>query len=185
MRDVSTEMRTELDRGLVRPAFFVEIEFASSTEYLWSGVSRITWNGHTWLGVGALGRISAIVEQNEIQAQNLTLSLSSVPTDLLDEAINECRLNKDVRVWFGLLLSTGEVIADPTQVFTGFTDVPTIREGTDEAIITITVENRLIALQQSCTRRFTNEDQKIDYPTDKGFEYVAAIQNWNGKWGKA
>jgi len=186
MRQLTDEMLAQLSAGHMSPCFFVSIEFANSTEYLWSGLGPIDWNGHRWLGVGALGRISAVVEQNELQAQNITLSLSGVRSDQLHEAIEECRLNKPVRVWLGSLLNDGvTVIVDPSQIFTGFTDVPTINEGTDESVINITVENRLVILQNSCSRRYTNEDQKLDYPTDKGFEYVAAIQNWNGKWGKA
>ena len=50
--------------------------------------------------------------------------------------------------------------------------------------ITIAVENKLIAFERSKVRRYTAEDQKIDHPTDKGFEFVTAIVEKEIIWGR-
>ena len=42
---------------------------------------------------------------------------------------------------------------------------------------------RLIDLDRSRARRFTSEDQKIDYPDDKGLEMVASLQDTVIIWG--
>ena len=44
--------------------------------------------------------------------------------------------------------------------------------------------NVLIDLNRSRVRRYTNEDQQIDYPTDVGFEYVQSLQDFEIKWGR-
>jgi len=184
-RDLTESMLTQLEAGHVSPLFLADLEFASSTEHVWSGIGNIEWNGHTYRGLGHLASISAVTEKNEIQAQNITISLSGIPSELLEEAINEVKPNGTVKVWFGFMTNSGSIVADPSQVCLGSMDVPTINEGADTSMISITVENPLVDLQRANNRRYTHEDQKIDFPTDKGFEYVAAIQNWNGKWGKA
>ena len=54
-------------------------------------------------------------------------------------------------------------------------DTMTIAESGEYSTISISAENKLIALERSKVRRYTAEDQKIDHPTDKGFEFVTAI----------
>jgi hypothetical protein len=54
-------------------------------------------------------------------------------------------------------------------------DTMTISEAGEYSTITISVENKLVAFERSRVRRYTAEDQKIEHPTDKGFEYVTAI----------
>ena len=50
--------------------------------------------------------------------------------------------------------------------------------------ISIAVENKLVAFERSKVRRYTAEDQKIDHPTDKGFEFVTSIVQKEIIWGR-
>jgi len=43
----------------------------------------------------------------------------------------------------------------------------------------------MIAFERPYVRRYTDEDQKIEHPTDKGFEFVAAIQDLELVWGRS
>lgn len=62
-------------------------------------------------------------------------------------------------------------------------DQPTILEGTDTSTISIAVENRLSDLQRRIERRITDRDQRLEYPADTGFAYIAWTKDWNGAWG--
>ena len=62
-------------------------------------------------------------------------------------------------------------------------DVMTIEDAGATATINVSAESRLIDLDRSRTRRFTSEDQKIDYPNDKGLEMVASLQDKQITWG--
>jgi hypothetical protein len=62
-------------------------------------------------------------------------------------------------------------------------DVMTIEDAGATANINVTAESRLIDLDRSRARRFTSEDQKIDYPDDKGLEMVASLQDTVIIWG--
>ena len=63
-------------------------------------------------------------------------------------------------------------------------DTMTIAEAGEYSSITIAVENKLIAFERIKIRRYTAEDQKIDHPTDKGFEFVTAIVEKEIIWGR-
>jgi hypothetical protein len=182
-RPLTNPLKTVITSGRMYPVVFVEIEFADQTLYLWSGIGTKSWNGQSWAGVGYLGSISPISEGTDIQAYGITLSLSGIPTSMLTEVLTYARQGKAVKVWFGALDDTGAVVADPFQSFAGRLDVPTIDEGAEAASISITAESCLVDLNRSHERRYTHEDQQIDYPGDLGFIFVPSLQEWNGIWG--
>lgn len=153
----------ELTKGLIYPAFFVRIEFLSGPQYLWSGIGPITWNGQTWQGVGWLGEITPMTEDTSIEAVGCTLGLSGIPSSLAGQVLTECRQGKPVEVWFGCLTEAGVPIVDPYKALAGRMDVPTIEDGAETCTASITVEGRLIDLNRSRERRYTHEDQQLDY----------------------
>jgi hypothetical protein len=177
-------MLLQLSAAHIKPLLLLQMKFTSQTMYVWSGIGNLQWNGQTWLGLGTLGTISDIEESSEIKATNVTFTLSGIAHDMIQHAIGEVRQGYPVQLWLGTLGDNNNVIADPLQIFAGRMDVPTIDEGATTSTISIAVENRLIDLNRSRERRFTDQDQQIDHPGDLGFQYVQFIQNWNGTWGK-
>jgi hypothetical protein len=169
----------------IRPVLLLKLQFNSAASYVWSGIGTLAWNGQQWTGLGHLGTISAIEESSEIKATNVTFQLTGIDPADLRQALNEVRQGNPVQLWFGTLGDNNNVIADPLQIFAGRMDVPTIDEGTATSTISLSVENRLIDLNRSRERRYTNQDQQIDHPGDLGFQFVQLIQYWNGTWGKA
>jgi hypothetical protein len=63
-------------------------------------------------------------------------------------------------------------------------DTMGIEDSGDTANIGLTAESRLIDLERSRERRYTSEDQKIDYPNDKGLEFIADLQDKEIVWGR-
>jgi len=177
-------MTAEITGQHLRPAFFVQMHFASGDSFVWSGYGTVNWNGHDFVGLGTLGQISTIEESSDIKANNLTLTLSGIPSDALAQAMGETRQGNPVTIWFGCLGDNNNVLADPIKSFAGRMDVPLIEEGSQTSTISITVESILVDLQRSRLRNYTHEDQQIDFPGDLGFEYVPGLQDWNGVWGK-
>ena len=49
--------------------------------------------------------------------------------------------------------------------------------------MSVTAESRLIDLDVTRERRYTDADQKIDFPDDKGLEFIADIQDKEIIWG--
>lgn len=184
MRNCSSGVLAALASGKVHPFYMVDMQFTSGHSYMWTGYGSISWNGHTWVGLGNFGGVGAIQESNIVQADNVTLNLNGVPSALISEALNECSQQYKVRVYLGFLDDSGALITDPVKCFDGNMDVPTVQDGADTCSIAITAENLLVALQRASNRRYTKEDQRIDFATDKGFDYVPSIQDWSGIWGR-
>ena len=63
-------------------------------------------------------------------------------------------------------------------------DVMTVDDDGATAQISITAESKLIDLERSRARRYTSEDQKIDFPNDKGLEFITGLQDKTIVWGR-
>ena len=59
-----------------------------------------------------------------------------------------------------------------------------ISEQAENSTIELKLENRLIALERSIERRYTDEDQKNLYAGDVGFEFIPDLQDKQITWGK-
>lgn len=182
-RNLTGAIITELDAVTVRPVTFVETVFAGGTFRFWTGIGDITWDGELWTGAGNLLEITPMTETTLVKANGITITLSGVNSSLLSAVLAQVQQSKTARCWLGFLDSSGAVIGDPYNFFVGFMDLPEIQEGGATSTITIGVESELIELLHPRNRRYTHEDQVTDFPTDKGFNFVNALQSWNGKWG--
>jgi hypothetical protein len=188
-RDLTSGMVGVTTADVVRPAYFVRMQFDSndSPSYLnvWSGVGDLAYGGNTYTGVGDLLSIGEIAESSDLSAAGISVSITGLKSEFLVIAKDHQYQGRPLTVALGAFDSSGSLIADPTVMFSGFMDIMTITEGGDSSTISVSVENKLIAFERSKVRRYTAEDQKIDHPTDKGFEFVTAIVEKEIIWGRA
>lgn len=183
-RDLTVSMLSAIAAGTVRPVLFYEGQYETGTVRLWTGVGPIAWNGQTWTGAGSLLSVSSIDEVSEVSAVGFSVSLTGLTSALLALNLSAARQGLPGRVWFGAFDAAGAVIADPFNSFSGRLDVPDIAEDGERATITVKYESRLIDLDKTRERRYTHEDQQIDYPGDQGFAFVASLQDKQIVWGK-
>jgi hypothetical protein len=182
-RELSTEMLSAITAGTIAPVLIAKIGTASGDINTWTGIGDLIFNAETYSGIGNFGGISTIQESSQLQATGVTFSLSGVPSSLISSVLGEMRYGKTAILWMGLIdLSTGLLVDSPIQVFSGLTDTATIDENIDTPVISINAESRLIDLERPRTRRYTTEDQQIDYPNDLGFEYVPSLQDISIVW---
>ncbi len=159
------------------PIVLVDLDFASGPFRAWTGIGRIAWAGMIFEGVGAIGAIGTIEETLELRAVSLTLSLSPVPQEVLDIALAEqsFRLRR-ATLWGALLDPQGAFVADPFPLWAGLMDTMEVTDGANPAV-TLTCESRLVDLERAEVRRYTDADQQGEYPGDRFFEYVPALQD--------
>lgn len=184
MREFSTAFQNALADQNLHIVIMFEGQFATGMVRIWSGLGDLQWDGKTWAGVGSLLGMGSIDETREVVAGGTTVSLSGVPLDLVQVAIDEARQGMPGRIWVGLVSESGSVIADPVQAFSGRLDVPEITDDENTCTITISYESRLIDLTVPRTWRYTHESQQVLFPGDLGFEYVTAIQDREITWGR-
>ena len=183
-RVLSNAMKEMAVAKVVRPIFLVHMVFDSSELNIWSGVGDLSFDSVTYTGLGDLLSISDIKETSDISATGINVSLSGVKASLIAIAKDQDYQGRELTVRLGAFDESGSLIADPVIIFSGFMDTMTIAEAGTYSTISIAVENKLVAFERSKIRRYTAEDQKIDHPTDKGFEFVTSIVQKEIIWGR-
>ncbi len=183
-RSLTTGMQSAVIADLVRPITLVQCAFDSGNLNLWSGIGDLTVDSVDYVGAGSLLSIGEIAETSELSANGITVTLSGVTSPLLSKARDEDYQGRELKVLLGAMDAANGVISDPVIVFSGFMDTMVINDGGETATIQVTVENRLIEFERTRVRRYTAEDQKIDYPTDKGLEFVAEMAEKEIIWGR-
>lgn len=204
-RDLPEDFVSGLQQPVVRPFFAVEIDFSSGPLYVWSGYGELLIDGKLYLGAGQLLNLSSIEETTEIEAKGATITMSGIPSTFLALALTEPYQGRECKIYFGLSLTNRSITTQDefvvttenlfefqtengtrylSEIFSGELDQMNISENAETATIAITVENVLIKLERPVVRRFTNEDQKSRFPTDRGLEYVASLQDKEIFWGR-
>lgn len=188
-RNLTAGMASAVQAAVVRPVLFYEGLFAASgspsEQYLrlWSGYGQSSWDSKTWYGAGGLLQISPIEESARIEAPGFTVTLSGMPSTNQSLALNSGRKGFPGKLWLGLMDTAGALIADPYQLEEGLFDFTVTEDDGETCTIVAQYESRLIELFKPRIRRYTPEDQKLDYPTDLGFDYVDDLQDRQLIWG--
>ena len=189
MRSLSTAVLAALAEPTVQLALFVELAFADNTYYFFSGIGSITPAGppanplstfpygETFTGMGWLAKLSAVPQTTKVQAQNITLTLSGIPSVLVPEVTTQVRITGTATVWLGIFDGNGNLLADPAQIFYGSLDVPSGTDAGGASTFSISCENALLSLNLAPNRRFDDADQQIYLPGDLGFSFVDQLPN--------
>ena len=184
-RNLGTNFENSLAADEIQPFFAVEMDFSGSAVRLWGGYGNLTIDGKTYIGGADFLKISQVDETSEIKAAGISVQLSGIPTTLIATALTETYQGRDITLYFGTFNSSGAVNDTPYVLFKGRMDVMSVTENGDTSFVTITGESRLIDLEIARERRYTHQDQKIDYPLDLGFRFIADLQQkeivWSGK----
>jgi len=182
-RTITVGVASALEQPHVTYLMFVEMVFDGGTSR-WTNANRsFDWDGHTWIGVGALGSIDAIEEGADTQARGIRLTISGVEPDNLALALGEDCQGRACNLWLALVnADTQAILADPIGPFRYRMDTMTFELG-ETATVTVTAESRLIDLTRARIRRYNDEDQRAEYPDDRGFEFTALMVERQLAWG--
>lgn len=186
-RSVTTAFKNQVEGDSLSPFYAVELEFeddAATILRYWTGYGEITFDSKTFNGFADFLNITIAAETTDLEATGASIEISGVSAATIALALGEQYQGNPFRIWLGVLDTDGSVIADPYMVFEGKMDVMNLRADGTSSVVTITAESSLIDLNRSRVRRYTLEDQKIDYPSDRGLEYVPTIQDMNITWGR-
>ena len=175
----------EASNPVAQPILLAAFDFATGVSRSWSGIGTLSWNSQEWIGLGDLGEVSAIEETMELRATGAAFRLSGVPVGLVAAAMGEPIQGRSARLWLGFLDADLVLIDDPVLLFDGRMDTIEIVDGGEVATLTLFAENRLRDLERPRTRRYTDQDQQAEFPGDRGFEFVPALQDVTINWGSA
>jgi len=122
-RSITPAMLAALSAGYLRPALFAAVTFHNETVYVWTGVGSIVFQGNTYLGVGSLGSCSTIEEVGTVTAKGLTLTLSGLNPQLLNDVLGDYRVGLPCFVYLGLFTTANSTLASLTPATVTATDV--------------------------------------------------------------
>lgn len=183
-RTLTTAVDAALGADNVPALILVYMDFPDGALRCCNAGYTFSWDGSEWLGLGHLGQIDIIEEGAELQMYGVSMILSGIPTENIQRALGQHYQGRDCKVWMAPLDSDYQILVDPVLVFSGRMDTMDIAMA-DTANIRMTGESRLTDWERPRVRRFNDEDQKAEYPTDRGFEFVAAMVEKNLLWGRA
>lgn len=182
---LSAAQQTALEQPVVRKAYFVEFQFASGTSYLCTLGQSITWGGHEWVGLGALGNISQAEESDGLTSKPLNFTINSAQISWLALAVGDVEEYRGLpaKMYMCPLDEGFALIGTPVACWTGAMD--TVAVGINESgegQITLKCETAAFGLKRKSSLRMNAAQQKKKYPSDTGFDYlntlIAEPQTW-------
>jgi hypothetical protein len=183
MRTLSDQMKAVAQSKVLRPIIMIDMMFTSEPLYLWNGNGTLTHSSTDYLGVGDLISIGSISEKTDLTATGVSITLAGIKQSLLTIALAEPYQNRSITIRLGAINESGDLVSNPVIMFQGKMDVMTIQDDGNTATITVQCESKLIQLDRAFVRRYTAEDQKIDFPNDTGLNFMAKIQGIAIPWG--
>ena len=187
-RDITTAFKNSIEGSLVKPIVGIELEFSDGTLRFWNGYGNLTMtaggSSKVFTGAGDMLGASEIEESSTLSMSGVTLTLAGIKTSIISTALGANYTNRKGAIYLGLFDTSNNVIADVYTLFKGNMDVMNIQEGSDTCLITLKLESRLITFEKLSNRMYTNEDQKIDFTSDLGFEFIPDLQDKEITWGK-
>ena len=181
-RDLTSAFVTAIEDSVIRPFFAAKFEFATVTVRYWSGYGNITINSEVYKGIGTFGQINTVNETIETRAVSQDFILSGVPKANLSLALKDSYTGKAVTLYLGLFNTSHAVISDIHKIFKGFIDTITFDEGSNSSKIRIRAESRLVQLERSIEKRYTEQQQKSEYSSDEGFSLLDELQDRDVIW---
>ncbi len=182
-RDISASAKTAAQASVVYPVYLCEMFFDSGTVRVSSHFKDMAWQGNTYTGLGSFAGIDQAPETRDIKAEKLSLSLSGIPSETISLALGQNCRGRKCNLWLALLDSAGALV-DAVLVFGGRMDQMRITEAGATANVSVTVESRLVDLERPLQRRYTHDDQQIDFPGDLGLQFVEQSQEKEIFWGR-
>lgn len=173
-RGISTAAKAAAADETVVRSLAVELDFPAGFVRWNSSPSDIVINGDAFLGLGALGTISAAEEGIELRSYGMTVGVTGVPRDAVAIALGQAYQGRRGTVWEVILDGTTWLpVSDPFVIFRGRMDQMDITLGSS-AEVTVKLENRLTDWERPRIRRYTDAEQRRRDAADGSFRFLAA-----------
>jgi len=183
-RTITDTVKTALAADHVVHMFFVEMDLESGYFRTCTAAYSFTWDSKTWLGIAYIGKFDAIREAATLEAKGISFEMSGIPAEQIAYVLGEHYQGRKCTVWKAVLNpDTFAILADPFIIYKGRLDTLDVVELGKKAVIQVQILDRRADWDKPRIRRFTDADQKLDYPDDKGFEFAEAMADKELIWG--
>lgn len=183
-RDLQSGEITQLEAAANRPAFFFEGIFGATTLRLCTLGRNVTFGGNTFLGNGHIQTIKPAAEVDNIRAVGISIELSFLPPTVVSLILSNSKAAGTGKLWLCMMSSTWGVTPNGYQLFAGKIDSSDVQYAGAGARVEIRYESVLAALLRRKENRYSDQNQRLFYPTDEGLQYAVQASQWSGYWGR-
>jgi hypothetical protein len=172
----------------VRCAHLVELCFATQARRIWNGSYKITTSdGHDWFGLNKLLGIEGLEHDGDGQSSELRVTVSGADARFLALAISADEseyMGRHIKIYNQFFEGDRTLLDEPQARAAGIIDgigvtrSPRDPNGTRRTI-TINAQNMFYGRGQPPASYYTDSDQQLRFPGDRGLQYIAALQDTN------
>lgn len=163
--------QTALASTASRAVAFVFLGLDSGPQRFTTASETIDWDSQTWVGLGNLLTLEPMRETETTEITGGKLTLSGVPASRISEALTENIQGRPITMWFAVMDEALAVLSAPVE-FAGRLNRYRFRRSSSLAELEITFESEMAIARRPKVRRFTQEDQQRDYPSDTYFAHL-------------
>jgi len=191
-RGLSAGFKTALQENVIRPAYFVRMDFRDTPIRLWSGSQPITTteveSGETFQGAGSLGSISPIDEGKELASKGVVLSLVGQGSGIYAAAAKDRKQmqGRKATIWMGLMSSDFASVLYAYELGSWIMDTMSVEDVFDGdrggVRITIQCESELRDMFTPNPVFYSDKDQRRLHPGDTFLRFISTIPDKEVGW---
>jgi len=182
---------TTVTGEVVHFAYLVELDFVDAPVYLWSGSGNLTYDGKTWLGIGAIASISSAEESFGQVAKDVQLSLVGQGTGIYSAAMSDSRQmqGRFATVTAAWMNEAFDTVVYAYQLQRLIMDTMTVEdvmgsEGNGGIRVTINCVDELVDAGGSSSAYYSDANQRALHPGDTFFRFIATLPGKDIKWAQ-
>ncbi len=172
-RSISATALTHINSGALNWAMLLKLEFDTDPLYLWSGIGDLSWDGHTWMGVGDLGSISDVSESSGLKDSAIKATFNHMSTELVDAVTTMDPVGRPFELNFALFTPDNQ-LEDVITLTSGFIDAIELVDG-DTGHISMNLVSEAALLGRLTAFRLDDQHQQNFFPGDLGLEFVTSL----------
>mgnify|MGYP000005822053 CR=1 FL=1 len=175
-RGMSAAMLTEIAKPENYIVHLVYIE-TSPALYITTAHKQVTFNFQNYSPLGQLLKIPDIEESLSINSGTINLSLTGVDQSIISAVLAQKLINRDIDIYLGFLNTSGDLVADPLQIFKGIIENYNASEDSNSKTsrVEVSAASHWVDFEKTSGRRTNDADQQLLFPGDDGFRHTSEI----------
>lgn len=166
-------------------AFLVDIAFPDPYHLRFTTkLDNVDFNGEEFLGLGSLGSVSMPSQDGELSPSIYEVGLSGLSDEVLEAVTQISYMNHPATAYIQWMDEEFNNISTPQVLWQGLTDGAMINYGINSSIV-VNIRDRLVDWSRPKLEYYNNGDQQKLYPNDRGFEFIAQVNQKDAAWPEA
>ena len=189
VRGIDPALIAEISRPTFFPVLLLKLNWPSAPVLAHSSTGQIEFGGDVYNGVGEFGQIIVPAETANGASRRMSLILTGLPQEALDEINRPGLRGREGSVFFGALSETSGniLIGRPHEIYSGTIDVVSYDVSYDGENYDSAIQVDLVSgppLRREASLFHTQEDHNLLFPNDTAGRHVQAAETdaTNRRW---